>query len=564
MMLNRIRKSEKRQWLLPGLLLWCLLALAPGLMLAAGDSKAADDAVSAAVVTDVQAFDEGLPRTGGGSRSGLKPYGANLFEGNYSVRKTTELDPNYRVQAGDRISIRLWGATTLNEVMTVDANGDIFVPDVGEIRMLGVRSADVSSRIKVEVGKVYNDAVDVYASLLSATPTDVSVFVTGQVMKPGQYLGQPDDSLLAYLNQAGGVDPQRGSYRHVMVKRGDARIASVDLYDFINNGNLPRIRFQNGDTIVVRPQGNRVDVEGAARNGYRFEFLSAVLTGSQLVRYARPDSSVTHVALSGTREGLPTSRYLSYEQFLRTRLLDGDVVRFVTDAPSDVMDIRVEGSHLGNAYYAVRRGSRLQEILDYIAVNPNEADIANVYIRRKSVAQQQKRQIDEALRRLERSVLTAPASSDGEATIRAREAELVLQFVQRAEKVQPEGRVVVSERGQVANVRLEDGDVIVIPQKSDVITISGEVQVPQAVVYARNAGVLDYIAQAGGFTDRANRERLVLVKPNGKVLMGGSLYVEPGDQVVVYPAIDTKNVQATKDIVQIIYQIAVAARAVGL
>jgi len=546
--------------LLSGLLLGLVCMLMPLLAGAAGN---ATDAVSAAVSTDVQAFDEGLPAAGS-ARSRLKPYGANLFEGGYQTRQVNALDPDYQVRAGDRIALRLGGATTLNEVMTVDTNGNIFVPDVGEIRMLGVRSADVSNRIKVEAGKVFNDAVDVYASLVSVTPTDVSVFVTGQVMKPGQYLGQPDNSLLGYLNQAGGVDPQRGSYRHVMVKRGETRIASVDLYVFINNGNLPRIRFQNGDTIVVRPQGNMIDVEGAARNGYRFEFLSAVLTGSQLVRYARPDSSVTHVALSGTREGLPSSYYLSYEQFLRTRLLDGDVVRFVTDAPSDVMDIRVEGSHLGNSYYAVRRGSRLQEVLDYIAVNPNEADIGNVYIRRKSVAQQQKRQIDEALRRLERSVLTAPASSDGEATIRSREAELVLQFVQRAEKVQPEGRVVVSERGQVANVRLEDGDVVVIPQKSDVVTISGEVQVPQAVAYARNAQVLDYIAQAGGFTDRANRERLVLVKPNGKVLMGGGLYVEPGDQVVVYPAIDTKNVQATKDIVQIIYQIAVAARAVGL
>ena len=559
-MLSRVRRIGRLPALLSGLLLGLVCMLMPLLAGAAGN---ATDAVSAAVSTDVQAFDEGLPAAGS-ARSRLKPYGANLFEGGYQTRQVNALDPDYQVRAGDRIALRLGGATTLNEVMTVDTNGNIFVPDVGEIRMLGVRSADVSNRIKVEAGKVFNDAVDVYASLVSVTPTDVSVFVTGQVMKPGQYLGQPDNSLLGYLNQAGGVDPQRGSYRHVMVKRGETRIASVDLYDFINNGNLPRIRFQNGDTIVVRPQGNMIDVEGAARNGYRFEFLSAVLTGSQLVRYARPDSSVTHVALSGTREGLPSSYYLSYEQFLRTRLLDGDVVRFVTDAPSDVMDIRVEGSHLGNSYYAVRRGSRLQEVLDYIAVNPNEADIGNVYIRRKSVAQQQKRQIDEALRRLERSVLTAPASSDGEATIRSREAELVLQFVQRAEKVQPEGRVVVSERGQVANVRLEDGDVVVIPQKSDVVTISGEVQVPQAVAYARNAQVLDYIAQAGGFTDRANRERLVLVKPNGKVLMGGGLYVEPGDQVVVYPAIDTKNVQATKDIVQIIYQIAVAARAVGL
>ena len=35
--------------------------------------------------------------------------------------------------------------------------------------------------------------------------------------------------------------------------------------------------------------------------------------------------------------------------------------------------------------------------------------------------------------------------------------------------------------------------------------------------------------------------------------------VEPGDQIIVLPAIDTKLLQAVKDITQIVYQIAIAA-----
>ncbi|HPY42083.1 MAG TPA: SLBB domain-containing protein, partial [Thiolinea sp.] len=283
-----------------------------------------------------------------------------------------------------------------------------------------------------------------------------------------------------------------------------------------------------------------------------------------LIKYARPDSSVTNIAVSGTRDGLPNSSYLSYEQFMRTRLYDGDSIRFVSDAPAPVMDISLEGSHLGNSYLAVKRGSRLQEVLDYVSVDPNDADIGNIYIKRKSVAITQKKNIDESLRRLERSVLTAPASSDGEAAIRAKEAELILKFVERASTVRPEGKVVVSDRGKVANIRMEDGDIIVIPPKSDVVTVSGEVQVPQSVVYASNATLNDYIAQAGGYTERANPETLIIVKPNGKVIMGSSLQVSAGDQIMVYPRLDTKDMQFTKDLVQIVYQIAVAAKAVGL
>lgn len=513
--------------------------------------------------TKPRIFDEGLPRT---LRAGqnLQPFGANLFAGNYTSRRANALDPNYQVIAGDKISLRMWGEATANEVLTVDANGNVFVPDVGEIQMVGTRASEVSNKVKAAVGKVYKDGVDVYANLLTASSQEVTVFVTGSVLRPGQYTGLPDDSVLAFLHQAGGVDPRRGSYRQVMVKRGQQRVASVDLYDFVNNGSLPRMLFRNGDTIVVRPQGSMISVEGDTRNNYRFEFLGNSINGAQLIKYARPDSSVTNIAVSGTRDGLPNSSYISYEQFLRTRLYDGDSVRFVSDAPTPVMDISLEGSHLGNSYLAVKRGSRLQEVLDYVSVDPNEADIGNIYIKRKSVALEQKKNIDESLRRLERSVLTAPASSDGEAAIRAKEAELILKFVERASTVRPEGKIVVSDRGKVANIRMEDGDIIVIPPKSDVVMISGEVQVPQSVVYASNATLKDYIAQAGGYTERANEESLMVVKPNGKVIMGRHLQVSAGDQVMVYPRLDTKDMQFTKDLVQIIYQIAVAAKAVGL
>lgn len=156
-------------------------------------------------------------------------------------------------------------------------------------------------------------------------------------------------------------------------------------------------------------------------------------------------------------------------------------------------------------------------------------------------------------------MFTAPASSDGEARIRAQEAQMVMQFVDRARKVQPLGKVVVSDSGKVANILLEQGDKVVIPIKTDLISISGEVLMPQAVVFNSNATIQDYVAWAGGFTERADDDRIAVVRANGLVEFGHDYTIKPGDQILVLPKVDAKTMQAVKDITQIIYQIAVAA-----
>ncbi|MFW1118321.1 SLBB domain-containing protein, partial [Vibrio parahaemolyticus] len=240
-------------------------------------------------------------------------------------------------------------------------------------------------------------------------------------------------------------------------------------------------------------------------------------------------------------------------------LKDGDKLLFNDDLHAQVFDIEVAGSYLGPSYYAVKKKTRLHDLLNNIEVEPELADFRSVYILRKSVAEQQKERLEESLHRLERSVFTAPASSDGEARIRAQEAQMVMQFVDRARKVQPLGKVVVSDSGKVANILLEQGDKVVIPIKTDLISISGEVLMPQAVVFNSNATIQDYVAWAGGFTERADDDRIAVVRANGLVEFGHDYTIKPGDQILVLPKVDAKTMQAVKDITQIIYQIAVAA-----
>ena len=138
---------------------------------------------------------------------------------------------------------------------------------------------------------------------------------------------------------------------------------------------------------------------------------------------------------------------------------------------------------------------------------------------------------------------------------------MITSFIAKAKEVRPEGVVVVGSQGITANLALEDEDVIVIPEKTDVVLISGEVMMPQAIVWSEDKSLNDYIRGAGGFTNRADTSGLIVVRPSGEVVPDAS-DIEPGDQVLVLPRFESKNLQAIKDISQVLYQIAVACKVI--
>ena len=508
---------------------------------------------------DQESLDEGIPGINK-TQERPAPFGKNLFNQKKATSGNHSSSPDYIVGPGDKVSLHIWGEIQADEVSVVDTQGNLFIPEVGPVKAAGIKADQLQSLVKQKLSSVYKDGVDAYVTLLIGNP--INIFITGPVKNPGQYTGSQSDSLITLLQRAGGILSNQGSYRNIKVLRNNQPIITVDLYSFLRFGQLPKIRFKNDDTILVLPQNPTATVIGDARNNYTFELTNQTTFGRDLVSISRPNSSVTNVALSGSRNQRPWSGYLTLNEFNRTKLLDGDTVRFVTDSPSQTLDIAIEGSHLGNSYFATKRGTRLQELLDYVAVSPDEADIKNIYIKRKSSAKKQRENLVESINRLERSVLTSPARSDAEANIRRQESALINSFLKNARKVIPDGRIVVSENGHTANIRLEDGDTIVIPQKSDVITISGEVNIPQTIVYAQNLTLDDYIIRAGGYSERADRENIVIRKPNGQIVTYGM--VSPGDELIVFPKIETKSFQFAKDILSIIFQVASTSKAVGI
>lgn len=506
------------------------------------------------------AGEEGLP----------PPFGANLFQGGFESERSDGLNSSYLVAPGDKISIQMWGTVNRAEVVTVDNQGNIFIADVGPVKVKDVPANRINAVVTQSIKTIYTNNVSIYVNLLTSTP--VSVFVAGPVLRPGQYAGLASDSVLFYLKRSGGIDPNRGSYRSIKILRNQEVVLSYDLYDFLKEGKLPAFSFKDQDVILIQEQGAMVTVEGAARYPFRFELLPGNTLGNDLSEYARPLTKTSHVAITGNRDTGPISVYLPVAEFDAFNIVDGDVVLFNDDLRPQVISVQISGSYFGPSFYTVGTNTRLLDILSHIEVDPKQANFGAIYIKRESVVEQQKMLINDSLDRLERSIFTAPATSDGEARIRAQEAELVSQFVARARQIKPLGKVIVSENGNVANIRLEQGDEIVIPAHTDLIQVSGEVLMPQAIVYNPNASISDYVAWAGGFSDRANDDRIAVVRANGLTVFleaqnplftGDNIQtLQAGDQILVLPKIDTKLLQAVKDITQIVYQIAIAANAV--
>ena len=110
----------------------------------------------------------------------------------------------------------------------------------------------------------------------------------------------------------------------------------------------------------------------------------------------------------------------------------------------------------------------------------------------------------------------------------------------------------------MGDLTLEDGDIIVVPAKSDVVLVNGEVMIPQAMLWNEDNDLADYIKGAGGYNSRADRAHVLVMRQNGSV-SGDTDDIRPGDQILVLPKVESKNMQAVKDVSTVLMQVAVSA-----
>lgn len=484
-------------------------------------------------------------------------FGAGLFTQNAAASSEAP-NPNYLLTPGDRVTVRVWGAVEAEQTGVIDPAGNFFLPNIGPIPLAGTRSGDIQARVEAEVRRLYTQQVQVYATVLSAQR--IGIFVTGFVRTPGRFAGSAADSVIDFLVRAGGVDPSRGSFREISILRGGRAAASLDLYRFLLDGRLPPLRLQEGDTIVVGRQRALVGATGGVRNNFLFEVPGQIMTGRELIEYARPLPSATNAIIQGTRDGRPFSRYTTLSDLQGQRLGDQDIVTFITDRPIQTVRVTVEGSRIGPSVLVMDRDAQLCNALDYIEVDPVLADTASVFILRASVAAQQRRALDEASDRLERALFLAVSPTQGVAAIRTAEAQQISTYLQRARRIVPEGRVVVFSGGRCNSIRMEDNDIIVIPERRETIFVTGEVGIARAILWRPGITVAELIREAGGFTARGDMRNLMIRRASGEVILDPRQPPRPGDELIALPRLDPRYLQMATDIMQVLFQAALAAR----
>lgn len=489
----------------------------------------------------------------------LQPFASNLFEGRFASTFSDAASNDYILAPGDRIVVRIWGIRAYDDVLVVDQQGNIFIPEVGPVHVGGLTNSQLLGTVRSAISRVYTNNVQVYVNLQSAQP--VAVYVTGFVNHPGRYAGGSVDSIISFLDRAGGIDPERGSYRHIEVMRNGKSIAKLDLYLFALQGKVPQLRLKDGDVILVNEKGVSVSAYGLLREEARYEFSRpAAAKGSGLIELSSPLKNVSHVSVSGTRDKAPFNKYFSLDDFKTFQLADGDIVEFVADKPGETIMATVTGAITGASRYPVKKTVKLRDLLRRVEVEPELAATDAIYLRRKSVARDQKAVIQDSLHRLEKAALTATSATPEEAQVRVEEAKLIQDFVKRASVLEPDGVIVVARGGQVQDIWLEDGDEIVIPQKSNVVQITGEVVMPKSVAFEEGMTLDDYLAAAGGVSDRADEKHILVAKQNGEVGLAEHLGISAGDRILVLPEVDTKTMLLAKDLMTIVYQIAVATK----
>jgi protein involved in polysaccharide export with SLBB domain len=485
----------------------------------------------------------------------LLTFGSQMFSGRFAAVTYSGFNPSYQVAIGDSISVRLWGAVAYDAVQPVDAQGNIFIPNVGPIHVQGVRNGDLTKDVEAQVKRTYRANVGTYATLLAAQP--VKVYVTGFVRAPGLYPGLSSDSVLYYLDRAGGIDTERGSFLAVEVLRNGQTRSKFDLYKFLLTGKIDEVQLHDGDTIVVSARRATIPVYGNVTNPYQFELPGPTIKARDLAALALPLPGTTHLSVVRNVGLEHRSFYYPISQLDDVTLEAGDEVNFTQDVyPSSIL-VHVNGAQMGERNFVMPLGAKIKDLMARLTPSPT-SNLDAIQLFRASVAAKQQQSIDNTLNALQTAALTARNATLSEAQTRQTESAMIMQYIDRAKLIVPKGQVVLASKEDAENTLLADGDVINIPENTNLVAVSGEVQLPNTLVYRPGQSVNDYVALVGGYTQRADRTKVLVMRQNGSVAPAGAA-PQPGDEIMVLPTIETKYIEVASGITSILYQLAIAA-----
>ena len=322
----------------------------------------------------------------------LRQAGYNQFKGAAGGATTTgKYDSSYKLSIGEKINILSYGASVdvmslsgsnLVSPMTtteVGSNGSIFIPGLGPIKADGRTLGEVENEAnRLAKSKYTNMSIKIQIP----SGSGYSVFVYGEVNRPGKVYISNNSTILDALSAAGGVK-KTGTLRNIKYNN-----KTVDLYNTLFLGNDNNIIVKANDKIFVDTIKKTMSFKNGVTNPGIYEFKTGETIGD-MIRYAGDllvTTQRTEIVLDGfdKYEKQKVAREIPYITAKSTQLTDGDSIEF-QEMYNDVENIvTLQGNIKHPAVYAYKDGMRLSDILKSEDELMEETFIYQAVIRRVS------------------------------------------------------------------------------------------------------------------------------------------------------------------------------------
>lgn len=394
-------------------------------------------------------------------------FGRNIFNNQmltFQPNMNMATPANYRLGAGDEVIIDVWGASQETFEGVISPDGIVTIEGVGPCKIGGMSVSEANSYLRQRLGQFYSGS---NIQLSVGGTRSIQVQVMGEVNVPGTYTLSSLSSAFNALYAAGGIN-DIGTLRDIKVYRQGRLISTVDVYDYLINGNSRGdVRLNDNDIIIVGPYDALVEIRGKVKRPMFYEMkknesLKTILTYSGGFTGDAYKKSIRVTRKNGAEYSIHTVGEFDWNGFT---LADGDSISVdsVIARYSNMVEVRGAVFHPG-MYQMDGKINSVREL-----INATEGLREDAFTSR--------------------------------AVMHRQKADLTLEVL----AIDIKGIM----DGSVADIPLRKNDVLYIPSKLDLLgeqtlAISGEVNFPGTYVYADNTSIEDLVLQAGGLTDAAS------------------------------------------------------------
>ena len=288
--------------------------------------------------------------------------------------------------------------------------------------------------------------------------------------------------------------------------------------------------------------------------------------GAEITRYkfsVTQQQSIEHLNVDLTS---PTSTALNAEDYLHIKRMPNWI---------GTETVTIDGEVAFPGTYTIQRGETLAQVIQRAGGLNQYAFAEAAVFTRKDLRENEATRLEEMQQRLTSDIANSNVESlNSSEKIAVEDAEELLGKLQNSSAT---GRMVIGlaqiiEQPELNDVTLKDGDLLRIPRFRQAVTVIGEVQFATSHVYSQGLSVEDYVARSGSTTQKADKERIYVVKANGSVYLprtsswfsNSDNTIDPGDTIVVpYDSDRMKSLPFWGSISTIFYQMALGVAAVN-